>query len=93
MISGSYPNYRNSSTKSVEVFLPSTGQHCELPDLPDSRYEHTMDSKTVCGGSYYSETTHLPHSDCLTLTADWTWERTTTMLNTREGGNGEAGRG
>ena len=37
---------------SVEVFIPSTGQGCSLPELPDERYDHTMDSLLICGGGY-----------------------------------------
>ena len=37
--------------RSVEVVVPSTGQFCSLPDLPDDhRYYHTMDSLYICGG-------------------------------------------
>jgi len=35
----------------VEVNVPSTGQFCSFPDLPDeSRYYHTMDGLFICGG-------------------------------------------
>jgi len=59
----------------VEVYVPSTGQHCQLPDLPDRRREHTMEKMTVCGGSY-------TETSCLTLTGDG-WENTTTLLEER----------
>ena len=36
----------------AEVFVPSTGQSCSLPTLPDDRWYHTMDSKYICGGRY-----------------------------------------
>ena len=36
---------------SVEVFVPSNGLSCSLPALPDKRYEHTMDSLLICGGT------------------------------------------
>ena len=39
---------------STEVFLPGTGRNCRLADLPDVRYDHTLntvDSTAVlCGG-------------------------------------------
>ena len=61
---------------SVEVYIPSTGQHCQLPDLPgDPRYFHTMEEMTVCGGYYGTRT-------CLTL-IDGTWQTTTTLLEER----------
>ena len=63
--------------RSVEVYVPSTGQHCQLPDLPDRRGEHTMEKMTVCGG-WWSDT----RTSCLTLTGDG-WERTTTLLEQR----------
>ena len=61
--------------ESVEVFVPSTGQHCTLPDLPVKRERHTMEEMVVCGGGG-SETS------CLTLTDDG-WETTTTLLEGR----------
>jgi hypothetical protein len=39
---------------STEVFLPGTGQTCTLADLPDPRYDHTLNtldnSGVLCGG-------------------------------------------
>ena len=63
--------FSESVGKSVEVFVPSTGQHCKLPDMPGRRYKHTMDAKTVCGGV---------DTFCLSLTDVGTWERTCTLL-------------
>jgi len=63
---------------SVEVYIPSTGQHCQLPDLPgDPRDGHTMEEMTVCGGFVTSTGT-----SCLTL-IDGTWQTTTTLLEWR----------
>ena len=75
MIAGGLPG---SVGKSVEVFLPSTGQHCQLAALPYPRYEHSMEVRTVCGGRA------SPHTltSCTTLTAEG-WERTTTLLERR----------
>ena len=67
----------SSSYKSVEVFVPSTGQHCTLPDLPAKRYYHTMEEMVVCGGDS-SET----QTSCLKLT-EAGWETTTTLLEGR----------
>ena len=61
--------------KLVEVFVPSTGKNCTLPDLPARRRFHTMEEMVVCGGGY-SETS------CLSLTDDG-WETTTTLLERR----------
>ena len=49
--------YSDSVGQSVEVYVPSTGQHCQLPDLPDKRYAHTMEKTTICGGSASGKTT------------------------------------
>ena len=75
MISGGSPS--SSVGKSVEVFVPSTGQHCTLPDLPAERYLHTMEEMVVCGGPYSDTGT-----SCLSLTDDG-WETTTTLLERR----------
>ena len=74
IISGGEPS---SSYKSVEVFVPSTGQHCTLPNLPAKRSHHTMEEMVVCGG-YGSDT----WTSCLSLTDDG-WETTTTLLERR----------
>ena len=82
IISGGLP--REPVPNSVEVFLPSTGQHCQLPNLPgDPRYYHTMEGVTVCGGFIDSTGT-----SCLTLTGrdgldDQLWQNTTTLLEKR----------
>ena len=63
---------------SVEVFVPSTGQHCQLPHIPgDYRFGHTMQGRTLCGG--YSASTE---TSCLTLT-DYNWETSTTLIERR----------
>jgi len=33
-----------------EVFVPSSGKSCFIPELPDTRISHTMDSEYLCGG-------------------------------------------
>jgi len=64
---------------SVEVFIPSTGQHCRLPDLPGGeRFGPTMEKFTICGGGYRTNTS----TSCLTLT-DGTWETSTTLQQAR----------
>ena len=76
MISGGY--YPESVGKSVEVFAPSTGQHCQVADLPARRYSYSMEERTLCGGADTESET-----SCLTLTSSETWERTTTLLENR----------
>ena len=75
MISGS--DGGSSVGRTAEVYVPSTGQHCWLPDLPEARRYHSQDGNTVCGGNIY-ETTR----SCLTLT-DAGWEVTTTLQEER----------
>ena len=63
--------------QSVEVFVPSTGRRCKLPELPERRYFHTMEGTVLCGGEGDSD-----GSTCLSLT-DGRWERTTTLIERR----------
>ena len=77
IISGGYL-YNDGSIQSVEVYIPSTGQHCELPDMPDGRHYHSMEGMEVCGGDDTDTQT-----SCLSLTDEGTWERTTTLLEKR----------
>ena len=76
IISGGSPP--DSVGQSVEVYVPSTGQHCQLPDLPARRFYHSMEKMTLCGGSDSRDTA----TSCLTLT-DAGWEVTTTLLEER----------
>ena len=74
IISGS--RFSESVGKSAEVFVPSTGQHCQLPDLPGAAREfHTMEKMTVCGGEKST-------TSCLTLTGG-TWGTTISLLEER----------
>jgi len=68
-----------NSIQSVEVYIPSTGQHCELPDMPDGRHYHSMEGMEVCGGDDTDTQT-----SCLSLTDEGTWETTTTLLERRD---------
>ena len=45
IITGGY----GSDGLTAEVFVPSTGQHCQLPGIV-ARTGHTMEQLTVCGG-------------------------------------------
>ena len=58
---------------SAEVFVPSTGKNCRLPDMPgSSRAFHTMEKMMMCGGDSTKKS-------CLTL-IDGIWKETTTLL-------------
>ena len=78
IISGGGTYLSDSVGKSVEVYVPSTGQHCNLPDLPTGRRHHTMEEVVVCGGEATNTST-----SCLSLTDNGAWERTTTLLEQR----------
>ena len=39
-----------SVLRSVEVFIPATGRHYSLPDLPNDRRDHTLTHNILCGG-------------------------------------------
>lgn len=44
--------YEFDGRTSVEVFVPSTGQSCTFPSLPDhGRSGHIMDGLLICGSS------------------------------------------
>ena len=76
LISGGYDDAGRLTD--VEVWSPSTGQHCTVSSLPTGRGFHTQEGSQVCGG-YGSDT----RTSCLTLTAGGSWERTTTLLEAR----------
>ena len=80
IISGGDPVVVNS----VEVFVPSTGQHCQLPAIPgDLRFTHTMEGRTVCGGDSDSvDSANRTKTSCLTLN-DAGWEVSTTLIEPR----------
>ena len=61
----------------VEMFVPSTGRHCTLPDLPGGRGGHTMEEMVLCGGG-----DSVTRRSCLTLT-EAGWETTTYLLEQR----------
>ena len=53
LLSGGFA-YNYKELKSVELFIPETGQVCSFPDLPGVRQGHSMnmvgDDLVVCGG-------------------------------------------
>ena len=74
LISGGYDGpYSDDRLTDVEVWSPSTGQHCTVSSLPTSRGHHTQEGGTLCGG-------FRTRTSCLTLTAWGSWERTATLL-------------
>ena len=70
----------NSSGVSAEVFVPSTGLHCQLADMVGhQRDSHVMTEMTVCGGGD-TETSR----SCTTL-KDGVWKVTAELLESRQG--------
>jgi len=58
-----------------EVFIPSSGKSCSIPELPDTRISHTMDSEYLCGGNWV----HNPdvQTTCLKFEDNqWTYSHT-----------------
>ena len=75
MISGGAPS--GSVGTKVEVYVPSTGQHCSYPDMPIRRYHHSLETdRTVCGGAPDSGTP----TSCIQLNDLGVWETKTTGL-------------
>eukprot|EP00091_Calanus_sinicus_P012997 TRINITY_DN28997_c0_g1_i1.p2 TRINITY_DN28997_c0_g1~~TRINITY_DN28997_c0_g1_i1.p2 ORF type:complete len:163 (-),score=50.34 TRINITY_DN28997_c0_g1_i1:16-447(-) len=60
---------------SVEVFDPSTGLSCSLPNLPEERFAHTMDNLLICGGEESGTT-------CLSFSSG-EWMTSLTLLEER----------
>ena len=68
----------NSSGLSAEVYVPSSGERCELPPLTGGpRDSHGMVGQTVCGG-YHQEAS----SSCISL-RDGVWDLTAELLQPR----------
>ena len=93
IISGGQPR---KAGWSVEVFVPSNGHHCKLPDLPVRRDGHSMEERVVCGGFDYERSSDSDEywaqirsvsgptsTSCLSLTDNGTWENTATLLELR----------
>ena len=71
LISGGY-----EAETSVELFVPSTGQSCSLPNLPSKRSGHSMNGFYICGGnedydspclvsnSWFGETWRTENENC-----------------------------
>ena len=58
---------------SAEVFIPSSGTSCLLPNIPESRTDHSLNGFLLCGDYYDSEKGH----SCLQFDpSSGTWART-----------------
>ena len=63
--------------RSSEIYLPSSGASCSLPQLPDVRTQHTVEQTgLLCGGGITSGTS----DSCLQWSSDsGTWEQSLTL--------------
>ena len=69
---GGFGGYGLNST---ELYLPSIGTSCSLPNLPDIRLGHTVDNDILCGGSQTLDT-------CLQWNPDTgNWQQSSVKLN------------
>ena len=72
MISG---GYGNRPKVEVEVISPGVNVSCSVPDLPQPRYDHTMNNNIVCGGGGGT-------TSCDQLTSAG-WTRSHTLIHKR----------
>ena len=66
-------------TDSVELYVPSTGFQCWLPNLPSPRARHSQNGPILCGGSDNLDPDNT-HEDairsCVAFTSNGAWDRT-----------------
>ena len=51
----------------MELFDIQSRSSCQLEDLPDKRFGHSMDNKLICGGNLDVVSSGSDYSDCLEL--------------------------
>ena len=66
------------SNKTVEMFVPSTGEVCYIPPLPQHRVQHTLTGRYLCGGGGKWAT------NCLHF-AEGGWQNSPPLEEQREG--------
>ena len=66
----------------VEVISPTGNVSCSVPDLPQRRYGHTMNSNIVCGGSVTLGVDIATSCDQLTSAG---WNKSHTLKYRRSG--------
>ena len=87
LVAGGFGSDSFKVGKSVEVFIPKSGKRCSLSNLPEERYDSTLDTVAgvpiLCGG-------HSQHSSkltsCLQLTpvsASGVWTKYATTRESR----------
>ena len=76
IISGIMISGGANSGNSAEMFFPSTGKHCRLPDIPGLlRDAHSVIGTTICGG-------YQVKYDCISL-IDGAWKNTAALQEPR----------
>lgn len=77
LITGSERSPKNTA----ELYVPSTNNSCSLPQLPDDRDHHTLESSgLLCGGTI----DNFGNSNCLQWSSDTgTWEHLLTLDDVR----------
>ena len=60
--------------RQVEIISPTTGtaEDCDIQPLPESRYYHTFNNGTVCGGGY---SWSRSRSSCIRIKPDGGWAK------------------
>ena len=84
-----YGNGSYDATTSVELLLMDHQngqviQNCSLPDMPEKRYEHTVDGNLVCGGYDGSYDTATILDTCISLSGG-EWKETHKLTTERHG--------
>lgn len=74
MVSGG----QNGRSSMVEVISPTGNVSCQVPQLPNERYFHTMDNNTICGGGGGSVT----WTSCIKITpSGWVQTHNLTQIS------------
>ena len=86
MTDAGYGKGSDDATTSVELLLmdPKNGQviqSCRLPDMPEKRYEHTVDSNMICGGRSFGTGTL---DTCISF-SEGEWKETHKLTVARSG--------
>ena len=77
-----------SASYTVEAFVPATGEHCKLPNIPAKpnswelgpRFGHSMEGLKICSGGPQTAS----RANCISLT-DGTWKVANVLRENRLG--------
>ena len=62
----------------VELYVPSTGFQCWLPDLPKGFTAHSQSGPVTCGGVYDTDKDYIEYSvnqDCVAFSDSGLWDK------------------